>query len=77
MKLIRMVLGAFAVIFIGFLSAVVGLFVGAILFTMLIPEMVFFGKEGYEAGGPIGFILGGLAGLIVGGLLLFRQRMGK
>jgi hypothetical protein len=71
---IKLVLGVLAVIFIGFVSAVIGLIVGSIIFTTFIPELVFFGKEGYEAGGSIGFILGALIGLIGSSMLLFRKR---
>jgi hypothetical protein len=71
---IKLVLGVLAVIFIGFVSAVIGLIVGSVLFTTFIPELVINGREGYEAGGPIGFILGALMGLIGSSVLLFRKR---
>jgi hypothetical protein len=71
---IKLVLGVIAVVFIGFVSAVIGLIVGSIILTTFIPELVFFGKEGYEVGGPIGFILGAWIGLIGSSMLLFRKR---
>ena len=61
---IKMVLRVLAILLIGFVSAVIGLIVGSIIFTTFIPEIAIMGKEGYEAGGPIGFSLGALIGLI-------------
>lgn len=69
----KLILRAVAIIFIGFVSAVLGFAVGSIFFTTFIPEFVIFGREGYEAGGPIGFILGAMIGLIASSVLLFRK----
>lgn len=74
---IKMVLRVLAVILIGFVSAAIGLILGSIIFTTFIPEFVIFGKEGYEAGGPIGFSLGALIGLVGSGALLFGKRTEK
>jgi hypothetical protein len=75
--MIKIVLRALAVILIGFVSAVIGLIAGSIIFTTFIPEFVISGREGYEAGGPIGFILGALVGLIGSFALLFGKRTEK
>ena len=75
--LIKIVLRALAVILIGFVSAVIGFIVGSIIFTTFASGFVINGREGYEAGGPIGFILGALIGLIASGALLFGRRTEK
>jgi hypothetical protein len=72
MKIASFILRALAVILIGLVSAVIGFIVGATIFGIL--GLGLFGAEGYEAGGPIGFILCALVGLIGSGLALFRRR---
>jgi hypothetical protein len=81
-QIIKVVLRALGVILIGLVSAVIGFILGAIIIGTLSPfyelvfgyEFVFNGREGYEAGGPIGFILGALTGLIASGVRLFGKR---
>jgi len=75
--MIKVALRALAVILIGFVSAVIGLIVGSIIFTTFAPEFVINGREGYEAGAPIGFILGALIGLIASFARLFGKRTKK
>ena len=75
--MIKTVLFALAVILIGFVSAVIGFIVVVNIGLTFAPELVLFGKEGYEATGPIGFILGALIGLIASYTLFFGKRPGK
>lgn len=75
--MIKTVLCVLAVLLVGFVSAVIGFIAGSIIFTTFIPELVINGREGYEAGGPIGFVLGALIGLIASAALLFGRRVGK
>ena len=83
--MIKIVLRALAVILIGFVSAVIGFIAGIIIIGTLSPfyelifghEFVFNGREGYEAGGPIGFILGALIGFVGSGVYLFGRRTTK
>jgi hypothetical protein len=65
-------LRALAVILSGFVSAVMGFIVVSIIFVA--SGLVINGREGYEAGGPIGFILGALIGFLVSGVRLFGSR---
>ena len=84
-RLIKIVLRALAVILIGFVSAVIGLILGAIVGGTLVGafeivfgyEFVFNGRVGYEGTGQIDFILGALIGLIAGSVLLFSKRTKK
>ena len=73
----KLILRAIAITFIGFFSAVFGFVVGSIFFTTFIPEFVIFGREGYEAGGPIGFILGAVIGLSGSSVFFFGKRTKK
>jgi len=81
-KLINLILRVLAVILIGFVSAVIGLILGAIVGGTLVGafeivfgyEFVFNGRVGYEGTGQIGFILGALIGLVVSGVRLFGKR---
>jgi hypothetical protein len=81
----KILLRALAVIVIGFVSAVIGLIVGAIVggnFSAIY-ELVFGfapafnGREGYEGTGLIGFILGALIGMVASGIGLFGKRTKK
>lgn len=74
-KFINILLRLFAVLFIGLVSAVIGFIAGSMVFALT--GLEFNGREGYEAGGPIGFILGALIGLIASSVLLFRKRTEK
>jgi hypothetical protein len=64
-------LRALAVILIGFVAAVIGLILGAIIggnlagiFELVTGDpFVFTGREGYEAAGQLGLILGHITGL--------------
>ena len=75
--MIKMVLLALAVILIGFVSAVIGFIVVVNIGFSFAPESVLFGREGYAATGPIGFILGALMGLIASYALLPGKRIEK
>ena len=74
-KIAKIVLRVLAVLLIGFVSAVIGFIVGSNIFIVFGIE--FNGRQGYEAGGPIGFVLGAVIGLIASSLLLFRKRVAK
>jgi hypothetical protein len=74
-KIIKVTLGVFTVLLIGLVSAVVGFIVGSNLFILF--GLEFNGRQGYEAGGPIGFLFGALIGLIASSVLLFRKRTEK
>ena len=69
--MIKIVLRALAVILIGLVSAVIGFIAGSNIFIIF--GLEFNGRQGYEAGGPMGFILGALTGLIASSALLFRK----
>jgi hypothetical protein len=81
-KIFSIVFRVFAVILIGLVSAVIGFIAGVIIIGTLSPfvemlfgyEITFNGREGYEAGGPIGLILGGLTGLVASSAWLFGRR---
>lgn len=83
--MINIVLRVLAVLLIGLVSAVIGFIAGVIIIGTLSPivelifgyQIVFNGREGYEAGGPIGFILGALIGLVASSVYLFGRRTGK
>jgi hypothetical protein len=55
-KIIKIILGVLAVLLTGLASAVIGFIVGSNIFIILDLELN--GRQGYEAGGPVGFILG-------------------
>jgi len=67
---------------IGFVSAIIGLILGAIvggnlagIFELVTGyPFVFNGREGYEATGQLGYILGALIGLVVSGVRSFGKR---
>jgi hypothetical protein len=71
-RMIDIVLRLLAVLFSGVVVAVFGFIAGSMVFAIFGFESN--GRQGYEAGGPIGFILGALIGLIGSGALLFRGR---
>jgi len=74
-KLAKIVLRLLAVLLSGVVCAVPGFIAGSMIFAIFGFE--FNGRQGYEAGGPIGFILGALIGLIASSVLLFRKRIAK
>ena len=74
-RMINILLRLFAVLLSGFVAAVMGFIVGSMVFVIFGFE--FNGREGYEAGGPIGFILGAWTGLIASTARLFGKRTGK
>lgn len=71
----KIVLRILAVLLSGVVVAIPGFIVGSMIFAIFGFE--FNGRQGYEAGGPIGFILGALIGWVGSSLLLFRKRTGK
>ena len=73
--IINIVLRLLAVLITGLVVAVPGFIAGSMVFAIFGFE--FNGRQGYEAGGPIGFILGALIGLVGSSLLLFRKRTAK
>jgi hypothetical protein len=73
--MIKIVFRALAVLLIGLVSAIVGFIAVSMVFAIFGFE--FDGRQGYEAGGPIGFILGALTGLFVSGVRLFGKRTGR
>lgn len=70
-RIIGVILRILAVLFIGVVLGVIGFIAGSMIFAIFGFE--FYGRQGYEAGGPIGFVLGALIGLVGSGLLLFRK----
>jgi hypothetical protein len=84
-RMISIVLRILAVLLIGVVSAVIGFIAGVIVIGTLSPfvellfgyTIVFNGREGYEAGGPIGLILGALIGLVASGVYFFGKRTRK
>jgi len=74
-RIAKIILRLLAVLLIGVVSAVIGFIVSSNIFIIFGIE--FNGRQGYEAGGPIGFILGALTGLIASSVLLFRRRTAK
>jgi len=74
-RIIKTILRAIAVLIFGLVSAVIGFIAGSNIFIILSLEIN--GRQGYEAGGPVGFILGAVIGLIAGGVFLFRKRTKK
>jgi hypothetical protein len=74
-QMINIVFRLLAVLFSAVVLGVVGFIAGSMIFAIL--GLEFNGREGYEAGGPIGFILGALTGLIASSVLLFRKRAAK
>ena len=74
-QIIYILLRLLAMLFSGVAVAVFGFIAGSMVFAIFGFE--FNGREGYEAGGPIGFILGALIGLSASSVLLFRKRTVK
>jgi hypothetical protein len=73
--MIGMVFRVLAVILIGLISAVIGFILGSNIFIIF--GLEFNGRQGYEAGGPIGFVFGALIGLIGSGVYFFGRRTRK
>jgi hypothetical protein len=73
--MIKILLRVLAVLLSGVVVAVFGFLAGSMVFAIFGFE--FSGRQGYESGGPIGFLLGALIGLIGSGVLLFGRRAGK
>lgn len=80
--IVKFILRALAVILIGFVSAIIGLILGAIvggnlagIFELVFGyEFVFNGRVGYEATGQLGLIFGALIGLVGSSVYLFGKR---
>jgi hypothetical protein len=73
--MINIVLRLLAVLLSGVVVAVPGFIAGSMVFAIF--GLEFNGRQGYEAGGPIGFVLGALIGLVASSVLLFRRRSGR
>ena len=73
--MINIVLRLFAVLLIGIVWAIIGLIAGSMVFAVFGFE--FNGRQGYEAGSPIGFLLGAWTGVIASSVLLFRKQTEK
>jgi len=71
-KIAKIVLRLLAVLLSGVVCAVPGLIVGSMVFAIFGFEIN--GRQGYESGGPIGFILGALIALIASSVFLFRKQ---
>ena len=74
-QMINIVLRLLAVLLSGVVLAVIGFIAGTLVFVIFGFEIN--GRQGYESGGPIGFILGALIGLVGSSVLLFRKRTAK
>ena len=74
-QMILILLRVLAVLLSGAVVAVPGFIAGSMVFAIFGFE--FNGRQGYEAGGPIGFVLGALIGLIASSVRLFRRRTAK
>jgi len=74
-QMISIALRLLAILLSGVVVAVIGFIAGSMVFAVFGFE--FNGRQGYEAGGPIGFILGALIGLIASSVLLFRRQTRK
>ncbi len=83
MLMINIALRILVILLIGFVSAVIGLILGAIIGGNLAAiyeilfghEFVFNGRVEYEATGQIGFILGAFRGLVGSGYWLFGSQI--
>jgi len=73
--MLNIILRVLAVLLSGVVLAVAGFIAGSMVFAIF--GLEFNGRQGYEAGGPIGFILGALIGLVASSVLLFRKRVAK
>lgn len=74
-KTAKIILRVLVVLFIGVVIGAIGFIAGSMVFAIFGFE--FNGRQGYEAGGPLGFVLGGLTGSIGSSILLFRKRAAK
>ena len=73
--MLNIILRVLAVLLSGVVLAVACFIAGSMVFAIF--GLEFNGRQGYEAGGPIGFILGALIGLVASSVLLFRKRVAK
>jgi hypothetical protein len=69
----RNILRILFMIILGFISGVLGLFIGMLIGGNHAEQFMFNGVQGYEATGQIGFILGALTGFISGWWFLFKK----
>ena len=74
-RMINIVLRLLAVLLSGVVLAVPGFIIGSMVFSVFGFELN--GRQGYEAGGPIGFILGALIGLVASSVFFFRKRSAR
>ncbi len=74
-RMISTALRLLAVLLSGVVLAVMGFIAGSMIFAIF--GLEFNGRQGYEAGGPIGFILGALIGLIASSVFFFRRQAAK
>jgi small-conductance mechanosensitive channel len=70
----KTVLRVMGVLVIGFISAGIGMIVGALIGGNYAEQFVFNGVQGYEATGQLGFIFGALIGLILSWRFLISKR---
>ena len=73
--MINTVFRILAIFLSGVVLALLGFLAGSNFFIRF--GLEFNGRQGYEAGGPIGFLLGALIGLIASSVFLFRKRAAK
>jgi LPXTG-motif cell wall-anchored protein len=74
--MVKIVLKIISMIFIGVVSGIPGLVIGALIGGNFAEQFTFNGVRGYEASGQIGFILGVMVGLISGWWFLFKRKKG-
>ena len=73
--MVNIVLRVFTVLLSGIVVAIPGFIAGSMVFAVF--GLEFNGREGYEAGGPMGFVLGALTGLVGSSVFFFRGRTAK
>ena len=66
-RMINIVLRLLAVFLVGIVLAIIGFIAGSMVFAVFGFE--FNGRQGYEAGSPIGFLLGVWTGVIASSVL--------
>lgn len=74
MQIHNIILRILAVIAIGLVYGVIGLVVGAVIGGNFAREFVFYGVQGYEAVGQIGFLLGICIGLFRGSWIVIKRK---
>ena len=72
--MLKTLLRAFVVLFIGFVSGLCGWIFGALMGGNYAEQFVFNHLRGYEATGQLGFLIAALIGLSVGWWFLFKRK---